>query len=445
MSLNMKVGVLAGAASAMVAGVCYGGSDPGDTTDARIAALEAQIAQLKNESSSWLNSEQTRALVRETMADSETRSSLLRDGGTAGYREGRGFFLSNEDGSFDVNIGLKTQFRGIYNNKDSADENTFGFEATRTRLTFDGHAGNPDLTYLINAEFDSDGAFTLLDAWGNWALGNGWDWGWGQGYAPFLHEDQVDNFQQLAIERSYVEAWFSPGRTQGTWLHYANDTMDFWVSVNDGGTITPGGINAGNLNTPFAADGTDYAFTARAQAVLVGGNKAQFDDYTSWSTDETAVLVGAAIHWQNGEFGTLAEEVQTVSWTIDATAEFGQGNVAAYIVGLSTDPHSDAATSFDQFGVVVQGGYHIVPDKFEVFGRWEWMDLDNAVAEDNINLMTVGVNYYFGRHHGWKWSTDFVYAFDTVPVSSSNIGLIADALGDEDQWAIRSQMQIAIP
>ena len=444
MSLNMKVGVLAGAASTMVAGVCYGGPTPGDT-DARIAALEAQIAQLKNDSSSWLNAEQTRALVRETMADSETRSSLLRDGGTAGYREGRGFFLSNEDGSFDVNIGLMSQFRGIYNNKDSADENTFGFEATRTRLSFDGHAGNPDLTYFIVADFNSDGAFTLLDAYGNWALGNGWDWGWGQTWAPFLHEDLVSEFNQLAIEKSYVDAWFSAGRTQGTWLHYANDTMDFWVSFSDGGVVSPGGLNAGNLNTPFTNVDTDWAFTARVQAVLVGGNKAQFNDYTSWSNDETAVLLGGAVHWQDGEYGTIAEEVQSFSWTVDVSAEFGAANLAAYVVGLTTNPHSDAGNSVDQIGIVVQGGYHIVPDKFELFGRWEWMDLDNVITEDNINLVTFGFNYYFGRHQGWKWSTDLVYAIDSVPATSSNIGLLADALGDEDQFALRSQMQISIP
>ncbi len=444
MSLNMKVGVLASAASAMVAGVCYGGPTPGDT-DARIAALEAQIAQLKNDSGSWLNAEQTRALIRETQADSETRSSLLRDGGTAGYREGRGFFLSNEDGSFDVNIGLKSQFRGIYNDKDSADSNTFGWEATRTRLSFDGHAGNPDLTYMIQADFDSEGAFTLLDAYGDWALGNGWDWGWGQGWAPFLHEDLVSEFDQLAVEKSYVEGWFGVGRTQGTWLHYANDTVDFWLSFNDGASITPGGINSGNLNTPWTADGTEWAITARVQAVLAGGNKAQFNDYTSWSTDETAFLLGGAIHWQDGEYGTGAEEVTSFSWTVDASAEFGAANVAAYVVGLTTDPNATAATSYDQYGFVVQGGYHIVPDKFELFGRWEWMDLDDAVANDNLNILTFGFNYYFGRHQGWKWSTDLVYALDAVPASSSNVGLLADALDDSDQWAIRSQMQIAIP
>ncbi len=443
MSLNKKVGVLAGAASAMVAGVCYGGSTP--DTDARIAALESQIAQLRNDSASWLNAEQTRALVRETLADSETRASLLQNGGTAGYREGHGFFLSNEDGSFDVNIGIKSQFRGIYNDKDSADQSTFGWENSRTRLTFDGHAGNPDLTYFIQGDFEvNGGAFVLLDAYGNWALGNGWDWGWGQAKAPFLHETLGGEFQTLAVDKSYVEAWFGAGYTQGTWLHYANDTMDFWVSFNDGAMISPTGLNAGNLNTPFNTDGTEWAFTARAEAVLAG-SKAQFNDYTSWSTDETGFLLGGAIHWQDGEYGTGGEEVQSFSWTVDASAEFGAANLAGYIVGLSTDPNATGATDYDQWGIVVQGGYHIVPDKFEIFGRWEWMDLDNVVAEDNINLLTFGFNYYFGRQHGWKWTTDVVYALDSIPVGASNLGLLADAAGEDNQWALRSQMQVAIP
>lgn len=445
MSLNKKVGVLAGAASAMVAGVCYGGSTPGDT-DARIAALEAQIAQLKSDSASWLNSEQTRALVREAMADSETRASLLRDGGTAGYREGRGFFLSNEDGSFDVNIGIKSQFRAVYNEKDSTDESTFGWENSRTRLSFDGHAGSQDLTYMIQADFNVDGgAFVLLDAYGNWALGNGWDWGWGQAKAPFLHEDLVDEFHQLAVDTSYVHGWFNIGRTQGTWLHYANDTVDFWVSFNDGGTVSTSGLNAGNLNTPFAADATEWALTARVEAVLAG-NKAQFNDYTSWSSDETGFLLGGAVHWQDGEYGTGAEEVETFSWTVDASLEFGQANLAGYIVGMHTNPNMTGATEFDQLAFVVQGGYHIVPDKFEIFGRWEWLDYDNAVAtdDDELNIMTLGFNYYF-RNHGWKWTTDLVWAFDEVAVSASNLGLLSDAMDDEDQWALRSQMQITIP
>lgn len=442
MSLNMKVGVLAGAASAMVAGVCYGGSTPG-TTDARIAALEAQIAQLRSESASWLNAEQTRALVRDAIVDSESRASLLREGGTAGYREGRGFFLSNEDGSFDVNIGIKTQFRGVYNNKDSADESTFGWENKRTRISLDGHAGSPDLTYMVQWEWNENGGNVLLDAYGVWNLGNGWDWGWGQGKAPFLREQLVTAFQQLAVERSYVHGWFTVGRTQGTWLHYANDTIDFWVSFNDGATQSVAGFNAGNLNTPFTADGTEWAFTARVQGVLAG-QKAQFNDYTSWSTDETGALLGAAIHWQDGEYGTGGEEVETFSWTIDGSLEFGQANLAGYIVGMHTDPNATGATDFDQYGVVVQGGFHIVPDKFELFGRWEWMDFDNALAQDELNLVTIGFNYYF-REHGWKWTTDLVFALDQVPATSTNHGLLADAVNDEDQWAIRSQMQVTIP
>ncbi len=442
MSLNRKVGVLAGAASAMVAGVCYGGSTPG-ATDARIAALEAQIAQLRSESASWLNAEQTRAIVRDAMADSETRASLLRQGGTAGYREGSGFFLSNEDGSFDVNIGIKSQFRGVYNNKDSSDESTFGFENKRTRISLHGHAGSPDLTYLVAWEWDEDGGITLLDAYGVWNLGNGWDWGWGQVTAPFLREALVDNWQTLAVERSYVHGWFGVGRTQGTWLHYANDTVDFWVSFNDGATQSLTGFNAGNLNTNFTTDLVEWAFTARIEAVLAG-QKAQFNDYTSWSNDETGFLLGAAIHWQDGEYGTGAEEVKSFSWTIDASAEFGQANIAGYIVGFHTDPNATAASEFDQYGVVVQGGFHLVPDKFEIFGRWEWMDFDGATLDDELNLLTFGFNYYF-RNHGWKWTTDLVYALDAVPVSSTNHGLLSDALGDEGQWAIRSQMQIAIP
>jgi hypothetical protein len=451
------IGVLAGAASAACAGACLGGTTPGDT-DARIAALEAQIAQLRSESASWLTTEQTRALVQEALSDAETRASLLRQGGSAGYRSGEGFYFSNDDGTFDMTIGLRSQFRAIYNDKEGADMGSFGFENTRTQMWFAGHAGSQDLTYRIQANFDGlgGGVFVLEDAWGNYNLGNGWDWGWGQRTAPFLHEEMVSEGSQLAVERSYVNELTTVGRTQGTWVHYANETVDFWVMVNDGMALDIDGTNTEVSNTGFAADGNEWAITSRIEAVLAG-MKSQFSDYTSWGGDETGVLLGGAIHWQDNEYGTGATETESFSWTVDASAEFGQANLAAYVVGVHTNPNLTGAPEYDQFGFVVQGGWHIVPDKFEIFGRYEWYDWDNATtdaggvfagsnASDDISLFTVGFNYYFlNRGHGWKWTTDLVFASEAIPDSSGQVGVLADPFDHDNQWVLRSQMQVAIP
>lgn len=448
MSHKVLAGGLVVAATFLWADRAMAGETPGDL-DARIAALEAQIAQLRSDSTSWLNVEQTRALMRETISDSETRSSLLQNGGTGGFREGKGFFLSNEDGSFDINIYLYMQTRVVYNDKNSADASSFGFESTRNVIGATGHAGSPDLTYTFQGAFDRNGgAFVLDDAKAAWSLGSGWDWGWGQGKTPFLREDLLGDTMPLAVDRSYVHALTTINRSQGTWLHYQGDAIQFWLSFNDGVRPSLVGPNTLNKNTPFTGDGVEWALTSRVEARLAG-KWSQFKDWTSWSNDEPGILLGAAVHWQDGEYGTGApDEVETFMWTVDASFEFHPANFSAYVVGMHTSPNMSASPGYDQIGFVVQGGYHVVPDKFELIGRYEWYDFDGALAgisaDGQVSMITAGFNYYFGHQQGWKWSTDLVYAFDQIPASAGYQGLLADAMGDDGQWVIRSQMQIFI-
>ncbi len=445
MNYRIWAGGVAVVASLSQASLLVAGSDPANL-DARIAALEAQIAQLKSESSSWLGAEQTRAIVREAMADSETRASLLREGGTAGFREGKGFFISNEDGTFDVNLSGYSMFRGIYNDKDGPDKSTGGFENSVTKLVLRGHAGSQDLTYKLQMAFDPNGGTLVLDdMFVTYALGSGWGWSWGQVKAPFIREQVMGDEQQLAVERSYVNALTSLGRVQGTWLSYENETIRGWLVFSDGNRIPSlAAPHTQSKNTPFNTDGTEWAVTARIEAILAGSDWKQFNDYESWSTDEFGALFGAAIHWQDGEYGTAAEETQVFTWTVDGMLEFGQANLSAWVVGVHTNPNATSAMAYDQFGFVVQGGVHLVPDKFELFGRYEWFDFDNFGSLDNLSIVTAGFNYYF-RRNSWKWTTDIVYALDQIPTSVGATGLLADGAGEDGQLALRTQMQVVIP
>lgn len=422
-----------------------GATGPGDV-DGRIAAMEAQIAQLRAEKGSWLDAERTRALIASAMEDSERRASLLRAEGSAGFRSGKGFFLSNEDGTFDMYLSGYSQFRAMYNDKDGADQSTGGFENNRTYLQVAGHAGSQDLTYVIQADFGSNGVFTLQNAYGQYQMGNGWSWSWGQVKDQFLRERINGDTTIQAVERSYVHALTNTGRTQGTWLTYEGDTIRGWLSFNDGDRVPSlSAPHTQNINTPFSADGTEWAVTARGEALLAGnGGWSQFNDYTSWSTDEFGALVGAAIRWQDGEYGTGAEETELFSWTADVQLEFGGANLAGWVVGQHSNPNATASPEYDQFGFVVQGGVHVVPDKFELFGRYEWFDFDNFASLDDLSIVTAGFNYYF-RKHGWKWTTDVIIALDRVPTTVGSMALFADGPGEDDQIALRTQMQITIP
>ncbi|NOG55682.1 MAG: hypothetical protein HND57_15385 [Planctomycetes bacterium] len=447
-----KVGLLAGAASVTLGGLAFGETTPANDVDARLAALEQQYQTLKAETgSNWLNQarqEEIRAMLQEVQADSSTRTSLLQNGGGAGWDNGH-FYLASGDGNFRLQIAGQVQTRYTYNMRDQItaadledelgeaidDTDNAGFEMRRTKLAFSGNLFGPDLTYKVQGAFGrDDGVFTLEHAWAAWALGNGWSFYWGQLKAPFLHEELVSSSRQLAVDRSYVNSMFTGGYTTGAGIGFNNDeNFKFDFVYSDG---------AGNANTAWndsvGTGGTEWSLTARAE-FLGAGTWGQFSDYTSLGSSEFGFMIGGAVHWQNGEYGDTGTETELFGWTVDASLEGDGWNAAGYIVGLNTEPNGGAST--DDWAFVVQGGAFLAPEKFELFGRWEWLDFDGM--SDNINIVTFGANYYIDtRGHAWKWTNDVVWALDNIPSDAAGIGLLTDAFGQEDQLTFRSQMQI---
>lgn len=431
-----------------MSGAAMAGDGPADA-DARVAALEAQRARIdaqiqamrSGERSAWLTgpqSEEIRALVREVIAESETRSSLLAEGGNAGWD--KGFFLRNDDGSFSLKLNGQVQTRYVWNNKDSADENTASFEMRRVKLGWSGNIYSKDLKYKVVGAFDrNSGSMILEDAWGSYALGGGWTIKWGQFKPAFNPEETISSSKQLAVDRSVVNEIVNLGFSQGVEVAHQGEQFAFALGFGDGATLSAMAPAGSRANTRFNNDTTEWAFNARADALLAGEWK-QFEDMTSWTTDETGVRIGGGLSYQDSEYGTGAEEVKWLQWTFDGQFEFGAANLFAAVFGRHSDANADAATDFDQYGFVLQGGVHLVPDKFELFGRYEWFDFDGAFADD-YSAVTVGFNYYF-RKHDWKWTTDIVWNIDPVPFDVTGVGLLADGPGEDGQMALRTQMQI---
>jgi phosphate-selective porin len=106
------------------------------------------------------------------------------------------------------------------------------------------------------------------------------------------------------------------------------------------------------------------------------------------------------------------------------------------------------AREYDIIGLVLQGGYNIDlgQSSVEPFVRYEHLDFDDAItdaggAEDEVDLLTFGVNWYLTKH-ATKLTADVVWALDPLPIKQEGLGLLA-ADGDEDgQVALRLQFQL---
>jgi hypothetical protein len=204
-----------------------------------------------------------------------------------------------------------------------------------------------------------------------------------------------------------------------------------------------------DLSKAFDEDRTDFAITARIDWKLEG-LWSQMDDFTAGVGADSAIFIGAAIHYEVGETGDTAYNNNFLIWTVDASFETEGWNFYAAIMGLSTDLDKESsvlADDRDLFGVIVQGGYRIPDSTWEPFVRWEYIDWDDAFSDafgddyDSTSLITFGVNNYI-HGHDVKMSIDVVYALDPIPVSDGGLGLQADAQGDDDQIVIRAQFQL---
>ncbi len=423
---------------------------------ARVEAQDAELRQLRAAADeTWMNESraaEVEAIVRDVLSAAE-KQDASSSGPTAGYNNG--FFIGSGDGNFLLRVNVEGQVRYVYSaaeqpNGTDGDEN--GFVMRRARLDLRGHAIDPDLTYRLRLSMDrADGRALLELAYLGYAFADGWNVNIGQIKPMFAREENVNPFRQLAVERSYAADYYTVDFTQGLEVSYSGDALRGFFSIHDGSYAA---------NSDFNADRTNFAATGRVEYRLAGTWK-QFDDFTSWSGDKFGLLLGAAVDYELGEEGSGTHTPDILKYTADVSAEFGGANLFAALYGQHLCDNGSAGAgglptnlAANQFGLVVQGGAFIVPDKVEPFVRYEWMTFDGVyyrnngagtqtgtgnVADDDLSIITAGVNYYI-RKHNIKFTLDGMYALDPVPVANSGAGLLRSS---GEQFVLRAQMQWA--
>jgi hypothetical protein len=423
-------------------------------------AMKGQIDELRAKTDAdWLTearANEIRGLVQDVLADADTRASLLQEGITGGWSDH--FFLSDPSGKFLLVFEGSMQIRWVFNYHDEPDRYRHHFENTRTWLTFRGHVFSPDWEYLVRGDFSrSNGNNTLLDAWVRYALSDEWSLRFGQFKLPFEREELVSDFQQLAVERSLITQATTVGRSQGIELTYAAGSSRLSGALSDGASPGSGlsaALGGARTNTTALSEGVEYAVTARYEHLLAG-TWDQFEDFTSPPGDEFGLLAGVAAHYQRAESTGLPGASRELVWgglTADVSAEFGGANLYGAFTYLYVDSQFFQVGALNVIGVVLQAGVYVAP-KWEVFVRGEYGQMDfrghGTLAVPDLNLATIGVNYYIDGHDV-KWTNDFGVGISRIGGSSpGNLGFANDLAGwrfegpdARPQIVFRSQFQL---
>lgn len=452
MSLTKRVGLLAGTAALSVSSVCLAGTgveaDKSNDLETRLAAAEAKIAQLTTATQdNWLTeqrADEIRGVVQDVLADADTRASLLTQGVTAGYDNGA--VLGSSDGNWLMRINFLMQSRFVYNNLDQGtggtDETRWGFENPRLKISLSGHVVNPDWFFRVDENWTDrgNGGFRdgTLNAYIGHDYGNGWKVAMGAMKAPVLREELVEAQYQQVVERSLLNYATTPGYQNGIKVSHDGDQFRFAFMLSNGiDSFSNGGGTALN-------EDTEYAISIRGE-FLASGTWGQFKDFTSPKGSEQGIMIGFAYYGESDEDGDSSDSDSYDIITIDGSIEGDGWNLfAAYIkADFDNDP---TGTDNDVDGFIIQGGYYL-NEEWEIFARYEDADWDNS--NDDLSILTFGVNYYFAGHNA-KWTTDIGIANDAVQNGGINgnpdnvTGWRSDnTTNDEDgQTVIRTQLQI---
>ena len=419
---------------------------------AELAQLKAQVAAMQaQQQDSWLTerrAEEIKGLVKEVLADAETRSSLLAEGAMAGIDDKGKIFLRSADGSWKADFGGQIQMRYIWNENEGAagadDESVDGFQMRRVKFNVGGHIADPKLYYKLVLATDRDsGDVVMEDAFFGYKFDGGLYVQAGVFKLPFARQELISSARQVAVDRGLVTEYFTLDRAEQIQVGYKGDVLAAMVSIHDG---------ADNEWTDFNGDQAhSFGVTGRVDWKVMG-EWGQAGDELAWSGDEgTALFIGAAGQWENNKdnAGAVANADTWYALTVDALLEVKPFSVtAAFFFADAQNPAGVA--DLEAHGFYLQGAMTI-DDTWAPFVRYEWMEQDpEAAGQDPLQAVTFGVNYFFKKHAA-KITADVVYIFDGTSlddVGDINNGELSDGLGltgktnDEDQIAFRLQYQL---
>ncbi len=389
-------------------------------------------------------------VVAQVVADAEKRSRLI-DGDlslAAGYD--KGFFIKSADENFLLKTSFLFQFRGIANweedgQLDGGDNIESGFEIRRFRTRFTGNAFSKDLTYDFQLDYARNGGnITLLDGTIGYRFAPEWQFKFGQWKQRFARERDVGPGNQLAVDRSFLDALIGGGltnRVQGVALVYGGTKENNWRVE---GTLTDG---AGIANTDFRDGAAGFGSAVRVEYKLMG-DWSNYNDFTAKGTKDRLAVVGAGVDYTDFDSG------EQILYTADLHYETAGG------FGLMTAVHGrslDARDTGDQgvttdWGALAQASY-LVRKNLEPFARYSILrfeDTDGA-GDDTYNEITVGVNYYLGKDGAWgnraKLTVDAVYLPDGAPGTTAapgNLTGMGYVAGEDAQFILRAQFTLQL-
>lgn len=451
----------------------------------KIAELESRANTAANQDTEKARTDALRAQIRSILADGEFRESLMPSTLLSGYD--KGFYINSSDGNFSFKVNGQLQFR--FTHYGTRSENRYllprtrrddrtGFDITRLRFAFSGHAHEPALTYFFAISQDQGNAYDtrLLYGWMNYKFSDEFQVKLGRYTLAAGRTRMAADSQQQFVDRSMTDAYYSLGDGTGVrfWGQCANKRVEWFLDIHNS---TNGPDNRVITNDPSELDGNP-AIVGRVIWHALGDDTSQYwfeGDIDHLQDPYLGIGMHAAFNEDDGDRQTtriafnrsglfpffrpggygLAPLNGARLWQMGADAMFKwqgfslSGEYFLRFVDIRQAWDRPFAplwrltgeeSTTNSMGAFVQAGYFLpIPEhekKFEAVARIGGMRTNVGGGEGSWEY-SVGLNYYI-KGHWMKLQTDVTKIYE-MPISDSDSSL---ANVNDDGLIWRVQMQV---
>ena len=388
-----------------------------------------------------------RAYQRELLADADSHASLLSAYGstTAALTWGAdrdGYAFGIDDGASQLLLGGVERFGFVWNSRDgdtapgANDETSIGFRNFETSI--DGYAQIAEGTaFNFTIGTDASGMIELGRAYIIHQYDENGSVIAGQFHDAFTHEGMVEAENQLGITGGIFNAYFDTGYTQGIgYQRVMNDRWRLFLSFNDGHDAA---------STDITMEEVDWGFTGRVEYLVGEGTDFdRFNRYSSESGSDYATLVGTALHLQDGGETNGSDDIFSLWWVVDATAQGDGWNAGAAFAMLHWDDSAATDSTLDM-GLRVFGGMFLT-DSTEAFAAWDSVIPDNDTAlDETLNALNFGIHYYpIDGNRTTRFSADVLIYMgqQSISVVDSSTELALLSSGEDTQFSFRAFAQL---
>lgn len=351
----------------------------------------------------------------------------------------RGLYIKTDDGKYKLktNVQIQPQYQFL---SIEGQGKTNTFQIRRARLIFSGNAFTKKLTYKFQFEAvggrtsttrESAGAArgpNLRDAYINYAFSDGIQLKAGQ-FKPYFNFEELTGSTKLQfVDRGLSNEAFSFNRDLGAAIHgkLLDKTLEYAVYVTNEGSNR----NTVNPNNELLIGG-------RFVYAIAGENKYTQAD-VEWSEDPNIALGIAA----NYNRVATAPDNTIIGVTGDITARYRGFSVIG--AGFYFRNHTLGQNTI---GFLGQVGYFIIPEHFEIAGRFAGVIPKTAGAANGYEG-GLALNYY-AYGHRFKVQTDYNVLINSALVlgGAAAPGLVSGGalpgfIQDQVDHRVRTQMQL---